>query len=39
MLFPPGPEQPTAPNAGILRRERGRIIPSTITALRRSGSS
>ena len=36
---PPGPAQPTAPNAGILRLEPGRIIPSTFAASRRSGSS
>jgi hypothetical protein len=27
MLFPPGPEQPTAPNAGILRLEPGARHP------------
>jgi hypothetical protein len=39
MLFHPTPERPTEPNAGILRLEQAGIIPSTITALRRSGSS
>jgi hypothetical protein len=27
MLFPPGPEQPAAPNAGILRLEPGAHHP------------
>ena len=39
MLFHPGPEQPTAPNAGVLRSSRARIIPGKITASPRSGSS
>jgi len=39
MLFHPGPEQPTAPNAGILRLELGAHHPEHFTASCRSGSS
>ena len=39
MLFHPSPEQPTAPTPASYGSSRARIIPSTITASRRSGSS